>query len=77
MLRVFFFVVSLITDYQIVGDIFHRALTVGVINAGLLGLIAARLGFRRWLATKTSRQALSGRRLPEAFDSEDSVRVDS
>jgi len=52
MLRIFFFLVSLITDYETVSDLAHRAFTVGLVTVGILGVIAVRLGSRGWLAKR-------------------------
>ncbi len=52
MLRVFFFLVSLTTDYGAVSDLAHYVFTLGVVSASVLGVIAVRLGFRSRLAKR-------------------------
>ena len=45
MLYVFFFLLSLVMDYDFVGDIAHRAFVAGIVSAGVLSLAVARLVF--------------------------------
>ena len=52
MLRIFFFLVSLVSDYEILTDFAHRALIAGVVNAGILSLIVIRLASRQWLGNR-------------------------
>ncbi len=46
MLRVFFFLVSLTTDYGAVSDLAHYIFTLGVVSVCVLSLIALHLTFR-------------------------------
>ena len=46
MLRAFFLLLSLVTDYNGVAEIAHQAFIVGVVNAAVVSLILARLVFR-------------------------------
>jgi len=52
MLSVFFFLVSLVTDYETVVDLAQRAFTAGTASACVFFLIAARLASRNWFASR-------------------------
>lgn len=53
MLRAFFVLLSLITDYDTVSSLCHQALTVGLVNSCVLSLVGSLLVFRRvWHAGK-------------------------
>ncbi|HYL65159.1 MAG TPA: hypothetical protein VE077_21300 [Candidatus Methylomirabilis sp.] len=49
MLRVFFFVVAYLTDYRAAAEAMHGGLTLGLVNAAVVCLIAGSLAVRGWM----------------------------
>lgn len=47
MLRAFFVLLSLITDYDTISGLWHQALTVGLANSCVLSLVGFLFAFRR------------------------------
>jgi len=52
MLSVFFFLVSLVTNYEIMVDLAQRAFTAGMASACVFFLIAVRLALSNWFASR-------------------------
>ena len=52
MLRLLFLLLSFFTDYRVVPEIAHRALTAGLATVSILCCLSARLIIRCWLASR-------------------------
>ena len=51
-MRALFFLLSGVTDYESMGHLAHRAFVLGLVNASLLGFVAAWLAIRAWMASR-------------------------
>ena len=52
MLRILFFLVSLVSDHRSFGDMAHHAYIMGAMNVCVLSLVVVRFAVRQWLANR-------------------------
>ena len=52
MLRALLFLLSCDTDGEIIADLAHRALIMGLVNVSVLGCIGVRIAIGHWLANR-------------------------
>jgi len=53
MLHTFFFLLSFVTDYRAVADALNGSAGLGLVNAGMLGVVGIAAAYRNWRANRS------------------------